>query len=243
VADDDLHLGHLLLQEALDVGQVLHARGHVVGLAAAVLLAQQRLAHQDRVLGRDVGAHSQAVDRRGGDDRHLADAREGHLQGARDRRGGQRQHVHVLAQLLQPLLVLDAEALLLVDDDEAEVLELHLLGQEGVGADDDLRRARLELGAGLVRLLGGDQARQVAHLHRPALVAVAEGLEVLAGQQGRGADHGHLLAAHGHHEGATQGDLGLAEADVAADQPVHRLAEERSSSTSETAFSWSSVSS
>ena len=39
-----------------------------------------------------------------------------------------RQHVDVGAQVLELLLVLDAEALLLVDDDEAEVLEPDLGG-------------------------------------------------------------------------------------------------------------------
>jgi hypothetical protein len=36
--------------------------------------------------------------------------------------------------------VLDAEALLLVDDDEPEVLELRALRQQAVGADDDVDR-------------------------------------------------------------------------------------------------------
>ena len=39
---------------------------------------------------------------------------------------------------LQPLLVGDSETLLLVDDDEAELLELDRLGEERVGADDDV---------------------------------------------------------------------------------------------------------
>ena len=47
---------------------------------------------------------------------------------------------------------------------------------------------------------------------------------MLAGQQGRRADDRHLLAAHRHHEGRAQGDFRLAEADIAADQAVHRLA-------------------
>ena len=47
-----------------------------------------------------------------------------HVQRARDGRGGQRQHVHLAAQLLEPLLVRHAEALLLVDDQQAQVLEL-----------------------------------------------------------------------------------------------------------------------
>ncbi|MNH88447.1 hypothetical protein D3C73_409560 [compost metagenome] len=47
---------------------------------------------------------------------------------------------------------------------------------------------------------------------------------MLTRQQGRRTDDGDLLAAHGHDEGGAQGDLRLAEADVAADQAVHRRA-------------------
>ncbi len=51
---------------------------------------------------------------------------------------------------------------------------------------------------------------------------VAEGLEVLAGQDGGRAEHGHLLAVHDRLEGGPHGHLGLAVADVAAEEPVHR---------------------
>ena len=49
-------------------------------------------------------------------------------------------------------------------------------------------------------------------------------LVVLAGEQRRRHDHRHLLAVHGGDEGGAERHLGLAEADVAADQPVHRAA-------------------
>ena len=51
--------------------------------------------------------------------RHLADAGDGHLERARDRRRAHREDVDVGLQLLQRVLVLDAEALLLVDDEQA----------------------------------------------------------------------------------------------------------------------------
>ena len=44
-------------------------------------------------------------------------------------------------QLLQPFLVLDAEALFLVDDHQAELLELHRFRQDRMGADHDVHRA------------------------------------------------------------------------------------------------------
>ena len=124
--------------------QVLDARADIEALAAAILLAQHRLADRDAVERRHEGAHRQAIDRRRGDQAHVAHAGQRQLQGARDRRRGQRQHMDVGAQLLQPLLVRDAEMLLLVDDQQAEILELDALGQQRMGADDDVDRAFLE---------------------------------------------------------------------------------------------------
>ena len=128
------------------------------------------------------------------------------------------------AQLLQALLVRDAEMLLLVDDDEAEILEDDRLAEQRVGADDDVDRA---LGEALLRfaLLGGaDHARKLADPDRQPGEALDEILGVLAREQGRGNDDRGLLAVDRGGEGGAQGDLGLAEADVAADQPVHRPA-------------------
>ena len=75
-----------------------------------------------------------------------------------------------------------------------------------------------------LRLLGADQARQPADADRQALEALDEGAMVLARQQRRRRDHRHLLARDRRDEGRAQRHLGLAEADIAADQPVHRLA-------------------
>ena len=47
---------------------------------------------------------------------------------------------------------------------------------------------------------------------------------MLAGEQGGRARPGRPVAGHRGDEGGAERDLGLAEADVAADQPVHRLA-------------------
>ena len=72
--------------------------------------------------------------------------------------------------------------------------------------------------------LAGTEARQLGELHRQVGEAVGEGLEVLLGQQRGRRQHGHLLAVGERDERRAQRDLGLAEADVAADEPVHRLA-------------------
>ncbi len=59
----------------------------------------------------------------------------------RDGRRGQGQDVDRGLELLDLLLVADAEALLLVDDEQAEVLEADVLGEEPVRADEDVDEA------------------------------------------------------------------------------------------------------
>ena len=60
------------------------------------------------------------------------------MQRARDGRRREREHVHLRPQLLEPLLVLHAEALLLVDHQQPEVLERHLGPEQLVGADQNV---------------------------------------------------------------------------------------------------------
>ena len=61
--------------------------------------------------------------------------------------------------------------------------EAHILGQQRVRADDDLDLAVGEFGLDLLRLLGGDHARELRDAHRQPGEALAETAEVLARQQ------------------------------------------------------------
>ena len=63
------------------------------------------------------------------------------MEGPGDRRGREGEHVDRRAERLEPLLVLDAEPLLLVDDDQAQVLEGDVLLDDPVGADQDVDAA------------------------------------------------------------------------------------------------------
>ena len=51
---------------------------------------------------------------------------------------------------------------------------------------------------------------------------LAEAVKVLLGENRRRHEHGDLVAAIDRLERGPHGDFGLAEADVAAEQPVHR---------------------
>ena len=120
------------------------------------------------------------------------------------------------------LLVLDAEPLLLVDHDQAEVLPGHAGLQQPVRTDDNVDRAVLHAVEHRARLGGVGEARQPLDGDREAGHPLGEGLQVLVGQQRRRHQHRSLFAVLDRLERRPHRDLGLAVADVAADHPVHR---------------------
>ena len=102
----------------------------------------------------------------------------------RDRRGRERQHVDLGAKLLEPLLVTHAEAVLLVDDQEPQILEAHAWLQELVRADHDVDLARREAVERRLGLRTGSEARQELDADRPVGEAIRERLVVLLREQG-----------------------------------------------------------
>src|SRR5690606_14839976 len=107
----------------------------VIHLTAAQQFAQQRFLDNGVLLLHDKGAHGQPTGGWRGNDRQVAHARHSHVQGARNRRGGQREDVDFTAERLQLFLLANAKAVFLVDDDQAEIGELDVILQQFVGAD------------------------------------------------------------------------------------------------------------
>ena len=95
VADGDPGVRANLLDLAGHLLDGLDAVVQEEDLALAVQLAEDRLADQLLVVGRDAGDDAAAVQRRGGQRADVAQAQQRHVQRARDGRGGHRQHVHV----------------------------------------------------------------------------------------------------------------------------------------------------
>ena len=90
-----------------------------------------------------------------------------------------------------------------------------------VRADDHIHGTVFKPLDGLVDLLGGLESAHGSHVHGEALVTFGEGLVMLLHQQCGGHEHGHLLAVLHRLERGAHGDLGFAEAHIAADQAVH----------------------
>ena len=103
-------------------------------------------------------------------------------------------------------------------------MKLDRLAEHRVGADDDVDAALGETLPRLALLGGAHHAREMADAHRQAGEALAEDARVLAREQRRRHDDRGLLAVDRRGEGGAQRHLRLAEADVAADEPIHRTA-------------------
>jgi hypothetical protein len=239
----DLHLRHVLgAGTRLRSARSLDARHDVEALAAAIALAQQRLADRQRIERRDEGAHRQ----RSTGGVAISDSSRTPVSASCSVRGiGVADSVSTCTSAFSSF----SRSLCLTpkccsSSTISRPRSANLMPCPAAhGCRRRCRPCRRRALLGLGQLLGADQPRGLAHADRQAGEALGEGLEVLARQQRRRHDDGDLLAAHRRDEGGAQRHLGLAEADIAADQPVHRPAGAEIVETASMAVCWSSVSS
>ena len=149
-------------------------------------------------------------------DVHLAPL--GQQQGAGDGRGGHHQHVGQLALAAEQQALVDAEAVLLVDHRQRQVVILDGVLEQRVGADDHADGAVLqgaqEVGAGAALHAAGQDRHRLGRQAR-------QGAMVLLGQHLGGGHQGGLLAGLHRAQHRQQGDHGLAGADIALQQAEH----------------------
>ena len=131
------------------------------------------------------------------------------------------QGVGVAALFGERQALLDAKAVLLVDDDEGEVAKRDIGLQQRVGPDDDRGQARGEAGQGRVARPALLPAGQQPDLEPGRPGEPAQGRLVLAGQDLGRRHQRRLRAALDRAQHRHQRDHGLAAADIALQQPHH----------------------
>ena len=137
-------LGEVGAVAVVAISRVADARADHVRLAARGDLLADPLPRPLQVVRPLHGGHHVRGDRRAagrqlGQRGDLQVTEHGHRHRARDRRRGHHQHVRPGSRglLAERVALLDAEPVLLVDDHQAEVGELHLLLEQRVRADED----------------------------------------------------------------------------------------------------------
>ncbi len=223
VADDDARLRDQLLQLGGDFPDALHAVVHEVNLAAALEFLLDRRLDEFVVPAGDDGLNRHAIFGRSFDHAHVAQADQGHVQRARDGRGRHGEDVDLLAHLLNAFFVANAEALFLIDDEQAEVGKLEIFGEDAVCADKNVDFAGFRFLQNFFLLFGVAEAADHFDGDGKRSEALLEGFVMLEGEhRGRGKQGNLLVVADGLERGAHR-DFRLAVADIAAEEAVHGL--------------------
>ena len=148
-----------------------------------------------------------------------------HGQGARNRRGRHHQQVwlhRLVAQLAAQRQTLGhAKAVLLVDDGQRQVLEMHLLLDDGVGAHHQLCLAAFHHGQHVTPLLGLLRTGQPSGGNAQRFEPADEFAKVLLGQNFRGGHQRALPTGVDADRRRQRCHHGFASAHVALEQPVH----------------------
>jgi hypothetical protein len=217
MADADARFGDKGGQRFPDRTDRLHPVMEVKNLSAPLDLAQDRLAHQFFAVRADARDDRHPLLGRRINGRDIPDAGERKVQRAGNGSGGEGEHVHLGAQLLEILLVRDSEALLLVDHHQPQIVEGDVALEQAVGADKDIQFPRGQLFEDPGLFSKSPEPRQHFHTDREGRQALREGLKMLLRKDGRGHEHRNLDPVHHRLEGGAQGNLGLPVPDVAAD--------------------------
>ncbi len=190
-------------------------------LAAAIEFAGDSLLDEPIVPRLDEGEHRRAVARRRLHQRHVAQAGERQVQRARDRRGGEREDVGLQLELLEAFLVLHAEAVFLVDDDQPQLRKDDIVAQQAMRPDHDVDRSLGDLGEDGRLFLRRLEARDDGDADGKVGESFGEGAEMLLGEDRGGDEHRDLSPALDRLERRANGDLGLAVAHVADEEAIH----------------------
>ena len=217
-------LGHHVLHFQSRPGNIVHAVVDIVDLTFPRELPDDRLADHLLIVFHDIGLNGHAVAGRLLQDAHIADSHHAHMERAGDRCGRECQNIHILFHLLDLFLVGDAEALLLVHDQQTQIFKLYILRQKTVRSDDYVHDPSLQVVDRFFLLFCSSEARQDLYIDRETVHSLGKGVVMLLGQDRCGHKNRHLHALLHGLKGRADRNFRLSVADIAADQAVHDLA-------------------
>ena len=221
MADDHTGLRTEIADALRDFFDGHHAVVQEEDLATALDFCFDGLLDRALVVGADHGLHGLLVRRRCLDGAHVTHAHESEVEGARNRRGAECEHIDEAEEVLEFLLVLHPEALLLINHGEAKVFEAHVLRNDAVRADDNVHGSLGDTLQNFAFAVRRCEAAEHFDGHGKLAHALADVFPVLACQHCGGHKDRHLAPPHDGLESSTNGDLRFAEADVGTQQPVH----------------------
>ena len=142
VSDAQIGLGHEFRELLLDTANLLHTIVNEIHLATTLDFAQTGFANDDVVPLADEGLDGESFGGWRRNERHVTNSAQCHVHRSRYWCRGKRQNIDLASQRADGFLVTYAEAVFLVHDNEANVLELLRMLQQTVRADYDIHATR-----------------------------------------------------------------------------------------------------
>ena len=207
----------------LQLLQVVDAVVHEEHLTVSAHLEINGLSHNLGREGMYLSLNGITVGRRRLDDAQVTGTHQRELKGTRNGCGSHRKRVDIDFHLAQFLFHRYAKFLFLINDEQPQILEFHILTYQFMGTYDDVDLSFFQIVQHFFRLLRTTCPTDILHPYREVLQAFAECLIVLIGQNGSRHKDSHLFAVGCCLEGRTDGHFGLAESHIATHQTVHRL--------------------
>jgi hypothetical protein len=222
VRDRETGFGNQASQTLSEIQNRVNAVVNDVDLSAACDFTENRFTDDGITCWRHEGAHRRAVDGWSGDDGKITHPGQCQIERAGDGRGGHGQDIDVGAESLEVLLVGDPEAMLLVDDDEAEALEGDVTLQQSVSTDHDVDGTSAKSLDDRSLFALAAQTREHLDAHGIGSEPLAERVVVLKRENSRRDENGDLIPVIDRLEGGAQRDFSFAETDVSAQEAIHR---------------------
>ena len=214
-------VGHIAVDEVLDLLQVVYPAAHDIGLSVTAHLKVYGVGNGLSAERREHGLDGVTVWWGSAHDAHVACSHERELQRAGYGRCRHGERVDIGLELAQLLLRCHAKLLLLVNDEQSEVFPHHALADELMRAYQDVDLAVFQVFEHLLCLLCRAGAGEVVDSHGEIFQSRLERLEVLVCQHRCGHEHRHLLRVACRLEGSSYRHLRLAEPHIATHQTVH----------------------
>ena len=130
----------------------VHPVINIIHLSVSSKLTFNRLTDNLVVMFHHKSLYRQTVYRRLIQYTHITDAHKAHMQGSRNRRCCQGQHIDIILHMLDALLMRYAKALLLIHYQKPQTLETDVLRQQAMRSDQDIYPALRRIGNNLLLL-------------------------------------------------------------------------------------------
>ena len=218
----NLHVRNQAVQDVVDGREFLHFVVQEEDLAAPVEFIIDDALDFLLVEENDFRLDGNAVGRRGVDNAQVARSQQGELQRSRNRSCGQRKGIHRSFEGTEFFFRGHAEFLLLINNQQAQVLEIEFLAKDLVRAYQDIDLTRGKALFDVIDFFCRPQAADEIDVAGQVLQTLLESIVMLQRQDGRRHENRHLLAVASGLEGGSDGDFRFTETDIAADEAVHR---------------------